>query len=269
VHDGEEIFALCRRAEEKMGAKVFPILDDNFLKNSSMPQELLAAMEDHGKAYRFMIYASADSISRLGVDFLVRLGIEQVWIGIETDVRRYPKLERIDMSELVKALQGKGITVTTSSMLFTEHHDKASAEKDIAWAIDIGADMHQFAIFTPMPGTCAFERFLAKGYISEDFDYRELHAMTLIATRHPHFSPEEARAIQLNASRCMYETHGPAALSKCRTMVSGYLQTVKDVESRNITLREIGRATPRCLHDGAYRGNARTQRTRTGDPVDM
>jgi hypothetical protein len=231
VRDGYELFELCRQAEAQCGTVSLKLQDDNFLKNSSMGPELLAAMERHGKAYRFTAYGSADAVSRLGADFLVRLGIEQVWIGIESRSRRFEKLDGVDLHALIGELRRKGVCVTTSSMLFMEHHGREEVAAEIEWALSLHTEIHQFAIFTPIPGTCAYDRMYAKGLLPRKPDLRALHGMTLV-TLNPDIPADEARRIQLDAYRRKYAIDGPASLNMCRTMARGYLQAVADCEER-------------------------------------
>ena len=232
MHNGQTLFSFCEKAEQEADAQRFSVLDDNFLKNSPMPIELLAAMEKNEKAYCFTIFASADVVKKMGVDFLVRLGIEQVWIGVESETFTFSKLSGIDILALIEELHEKGVTVITSSMLFMEHHNRENLETDIDWAINLHSEIHQFSIFTPMPGTCAFARFSEKGYLPPNIDLRELHGSTLVASRHPHFKPDEARKIQFDAYNRKYNADGSSTLLKCRTMVKGYLRAVEDIKTR-------------------------------------
>ena len=232
LRTGRQFMALCRRAEEVLGAESYYILDDNFLKNSPMAIEVLPLMEQEGKASRFTLYGSADVVAEIGADFLVRFGVEQVWIGVESSTVKYSKVKGVDVAALVSELQSKGITVVTSVILFLPHHDRESVQQDIDWAIGLNSEITQFAIYTPMPGTCAYDQCAAQGLLGPSPEYSRMHGMAMTLARHPHFTAAEAEKIQLDAYRKKYETAGPSTLGKCQTMVRGYLQAVKDSQRR-------------------------------------
>ena len=59
----------------------------------------------------------------------------------------------------MRALQARGISVLSSSILFMEHHTRDGLARDVDWAIAHGSDMHQFMQLTPLPGTPLFERY--------------------------------------------------------------------------------------------------------------
>lgn len=231
LRTGRQFMTLCRKAEEELGAESYYILDDNFLKNSPMAKEVLPLMEAEGKAYRFTLYASADVVAAIGVDFLVRFGVEQVWIGVESSTREFSKNRAVDVAALVRELQSKGITVVTSLILFLPHHDEETIKQDIDWAISLNSEIGQFTIYTPWPGTCAYDECAAKGLLYSPPDYGRMHGMALTFA-HPHFSVAQAHEIQLNAYRRKYALTGPSTLSKAETMVRGYVQALKDCERR-------------------------------------
>jgi hypothetical protein len=219
---GRDVFEACRRAEEKLGVTEFAVIDENFLQEPDRARELLRLMEEQGKPYKFFMFASADHILRLGVDFLVRLGVAMIWVGIESSRRIFSKNDTVDARALIEELQGKGISVISSSILFLEHQDRRLLKEEVAWAVGMGSDLHQFMQLTPLPGTPLFRDFLASGKLTPGFPYARMSGQYALGFHHPHFDAEEAHDLTRNAFRQKYETDGPAPLNMAWTALRGY-----------------------------------------------
>ena len=80
---GRDVYDVCVRMEKEMGVTGFFLMDENFLKSEGRAKELLDLMEENGKAYFFGIFSSAETVSKVGLDFLERLGVRLLWMGIE------------------------------------------------------------------------------------------------------------------------------------------------------------------------------------------
>jgi radical SAM superfamily enzyme YgiQ (UPF0313 family) len=81
---GRDVFEVCRRAEQEVGALTFMVLDENFLKHADRARELLDEMTRELKPYSFVTFSSAENIKKFGADFLVRAGITRLWVGVES-----------------------------------------------------------------------------------------------------------------------------------------------------------------------------------------
>lgn len=229
---GKSIFDICLKAEEELGAREFAVIDENFLKEPERARDLLREMERHGRTYHFWVFASAEAVMGVGVDFLVRLGVCAVWMSVETREDVFEKLRGIDVRSLVRELQSKGISVMSSSILFMEHHDKKSLHDDIEWAVGMGTDLHQFMQLTPLPGTPLYERYRSENKLIPGFPYTKLSGQDALAFYHPHFRSEEARDLTRQAFRRKYEVDGPGVVNMARTALDGYERTVVDSEAR-------------------------------------
>jgi hypothetical protein len=231
---GQSVFDLCIKAEDELGVREFAVIDENFLKEPERARDLLLHMEREGKNYHFWIFASAEAILRVGVDFLVRLGVCAVWMSVETREDIFEKLRGIDVRGLIRELQSSGISVMSSSILFMEHHDRKSLHDDIEWAVSLDTDLHQFMQLTPLPGTPLYERYKNEGKLTPDFPYTKLSGQDVLAFHHPHFGSEEARDLTRRAFQRKYQAGGPGIASMARTALDGYERTVKDVEARKV-----------------------------------
>jgi len=232
LRTGKDVFDACRRAEEEKKINGFSVMDENFLKQQQRARDLLGEMEAHGRPYVFDLFSSAEIIRTMGVDFLVRLGVRMVWIGVESRANVYSKTNGIDLHALIAELQGKGIVVQASSMLFMEHHDEKSLPEDIDWVIGLGSDLVQFMNFTPIPSTRAHADYAAQGRI-KNIEYRHLHGQGQLNFDHPHFKdPKDHVRITRDAFRKKYLAHGPGVLSMAMTAIRGYRQAKSEMEER-------------------------------------
>ena len=229
---GESVFDVCHKAEEKLGVEGFAIIDENFLKMPDRARELLAMMERYRRPYSFAIFSSAEAIAEVGVDFLIRLGVCLVWIGVESKRSSFSKTGGINVSSLISELQAKGVTVISSSILFLEQHDKVSIEQEIEWAIALGSDLHQFMQLIPFPGTPLYRNYVAEGKMIPNFPYTKLHGQDELAFYHPRFKAREAREITQNAFRKKYRADGPGVLNMAFTAIRGYQRAKEDMKFR-------------------------------------
>ncbi len=229
---GEEVFEACRKAEQELGVDDFGVMDENFCKDPVRARELLAEMERNGKAYSFSIFSSAETLAALGIDFLVRLGVNFIWIGVESKANLFEKTRGIDLHRLIAELQDHGISVLASSILFLEHHDKKTIHEDIDWALSLRSDFSQFMELGPTPGTQLYRDYEEAGKLLADIPWPKKHGQDEIWFRHPEFTlPESARYLK-DAFVRKYEEQGPGVLAMAHTAVKGYLSLRAEIEER-------------------------------------
>ena len=229
---GEEIFAACRKCEEELGADDFGLMDENFCKAPQRAGELLEQMEKHGKAYSFSTFSSAETLTSLGTDFVLRLGINFIWIGVESKADLFEKTKGIDLNKLIADLQDHGISVLASAILFLEHHDKESIHEDIDWAIGLESDLLQFMELGPNPGTSLYRDYEAAGKIMKEIPWARKHGQDEIWFHHPHFTLPETASYLRDAFIKKYSLHGPGVLSMAMTSVKGYLRVKAEIAER-------------------------------------
>ncbi len=232
LRTGRELFQACLTAEQTNGSRGFSIMDENFLKQPERARELLAEMEAHGKAYVFDIFSSAEVVKELGVDFLVRLGVRMIWIGVESQNNPHAKLRGIDLEALFEELQSNGIVVNASLILFQDHHDDETIQEDIDWVIGLGSCLTQFMNYTPYPTTSLHARLKKEGRL-EEVHYRHHHGQGRLNFEHPHFDdPQDHEEILKAAFQKKYEVDGPGILQMARTAARGMMAT-RDKLERN------------------------------------
>ena len=220
---GAEVFNLCREYEEKMGITDFGVMDENFLKIPARARELTELMEAHGKSYTFGIFSSAETLKQLGdLDLLVRMGVQFLWIGVESKKEIYEKNRGVDFHALVADLRHRGVSVLASAILFLEHHDQQSILEDVDFAVSLKTDYLQFMQLGPIPGTALYEDYSRRNLLLKEVPWEEQHGQDMIWFRHPHFSREESREFLQRAFARDYEANGASFIRSMRTALWGY-----------------------------------------------
>ncbi len=221
---GQDIFDVCCRYEDEKNITDFGILDENFLKMKHRALELLALMEKHHRHFTFAIFSSAETIKDLGdLDLLVRLGVNFVWIGVESKKEVYAKNKDTDFYMLLAELQKRGISVLASSILFLEEHDKSTIWEDINFVTSLNPDYLQFAPLGPIPGTTLYQDYEAKNRINRNIPYESQHGQGKIWFRHDHFSRDETEDFLRLAFEIDYNRNGASILRSIKTALSGYV----------------------------------------------
>jgi len=229
---GKDMADACDKAAEELGVRDYGVLDENFCKTPVRARQLLTELEKRMRQYTFAIFSSAEAVTNLGVDFLVRMGVNLLWLGIESKWDVFEKTRGIDLTALIKNLQNHGISVLASTILFLEHHDKDTIEEDIDWAISQESDLLQFMLWGPVPGTKLYQDYDAEGKLLKDIPWPKQHGQDEIWFQHPNFTNAET-AIYLRESFIKkYHTHGPVGMNMALTAVRGYLTVMKETKER-------------------------------------
>lgn len=249
---GEDMFNACAKIESELNERGFTILDENFLKQSRRAQDLLAVMTERGKPYVFDIFSSAEVIKKFGADFLVRLGVRMIWVGVESKHNDHDKTRGIDLKKLFAELQSKGISVNASTILFHDHHDRETIHEDINHVIGLGSDFIQFMNYTPLAGTQLYRELKAENRL-KDIPYRHQHGAGELFFTHPHFNDRRDHVRYLrNAFRKKYLKDGPGVLNLAITAIRGYRSALEGHRKRQAegmtwdqeTLRYVKSANP-------------------------
>ncbi len=175
---------------------------------------------------------SVATIDRVGIDFLVRLGVNFVWIGLETKKSLYGKLKNVDLTKMVHDLRANGIRVLGSAILFLEHHDEESMQEDIDWAIAMKTDLLQFMLLCVIPGTALYEQYLKAKKLIEGYPPKRMTGQGDIWFRHPNFGAPDTAATIRDAFRKNYRVNGPSTLRIIETVLRGYVKAKRDLEER-------------------------------------
>ncbi|MFC1534608.1 B12-binding domain-containing radical SAM protein [Thermodesulfobacteriota bacterium] len=221
---GKDIFDVCCRYEDEKNIADFGVLDENFLKMKDRALELLELMEKNHRHFTFGIFSSAETLKEIGdLDILVRLGVNFIWVGVESKKDIYAKNKNTDFQILFAELRERGISVLASSILFTEEHDKNTIWEDVDFVTSLNPDYLQFATLGPIPGTKLYDDYEKQGKLIKGIPYESQHGQGKIWFHHDKFSRDESEAFLRLAFEIDYNRNGASMLRAIKTTLRGYL----------------------------------------------
>lgn len=244
---GEDLFQVMCEAERQLGARAFFMMDENFLLYKRRALELLELMKARGKAWSLYVFSSANAIAKYDVRQLVELGVEWIWLGLESAASGYQKLKGADTLSLAHDLQAHGIRVHGSTIIGLEHHTPDNIDAEIDHAIAHDTVFHQFMLYTPVPGTPLYRSVQADGRLLADVDLADVHGQYKFNFRHPAISRDESKTFLDRAFVRDYEVNGPSLYRLMRSMLVGWRRYGDDPDPR-VRARVQGEA--RQLRDG-------------------
>lgn len=229
---GEELFQVMSNMERSMKVHSFFIMDENFLLYRRRAMELLERMKAASKSWALYVFSSANALQLYSLQELVDLGISWVWMGLESAKSSYAKLKQTDTRSLVKDLRSHGIKVLGSTIVGLEHHTPENIAAEIEHAVAHETDLHQFMLFTPMPGTPLEKRMIEEGRMLPGVDPADIHGQYRFNFQHPAITPEQSEQFLLSAFWRDLERNGPSLFRICRTMLEGWKRYKDDADPR-------------------------------------
>ncbi len=218
---GAELFHLMERAESARHVKSFFIMDENFLLQRQRAMELLRLMQKAGKSWALHIFSSANAIRKYTQEELVQLGISSIWVGLESPRSNYAKLDGADTQKLAHDLRQHGIVLLGSTILGLEHHTPENLGDEIEHAIAHETDLHQFMLYTPVPGTPLYTEMKEQGRLL-DVDLADIHGQDAFNFEHAAISRQQSSEFLDRAFRRDFERNGPSLFRICRTSFEGW-----------------------------------------------
>ena len=220
--DGDELFdALCD-IDSQLHSSAFFLLDENFLLHRDRAMRLLGRMREQNKSWALYVFSSANAIAQYSIETLVELGVSWIWLGLESPVSDYKKLENADTIDMVRRLHEHGITMIGSSIVGLPHHTVENVREEIEYAVSHETDFHQFMLYTPMPGTPLHDNCLQEGSLLPEVPYADTHGQFKLNFRHPKISRDESKVLLDWAFRRDYERNGPSVYRLFKTMLAGW-----------------------------------------------
>lgn len=229
---GQQLFEVMCEAEAALKVSSFFMMDENFLLYRRRALELLECMRKHGKAWSLYAFSSANAIRQYDIRQLVDLGVEWIWLGLESRASRYKKLAGVDTLELTRELQAHGICVLGSTIVGLEHHTPENLPGELEDAVAHDAVFHQFMLYTPMPGTPLYAETAAAGKLLDGVSIGDIHGQYQFNFRHPHIAPEESKLWLDRAFRLDYERNGPSLFRLIRTTWQRFERYGADADAR-------------------------------------
>ena len=217
----ESLFSEMEKIADGLDTRHFFVLDENFLDDPKRIGRLVELMEARSRPFVLDIFSSLRAISQYDPLLLVRLGVQFVWIGVESKRALFDKVKDIDASSVIGNLRRHGISVLASAILFLDHHDETTLWEDVHYTIGLRPDFTQFMQLAPLPGTALYQRLEAQGRIRHEIPWTGWHGQHKIWFRHPIFSPDDSRRILDEAFRMDFEILGPSLMRVAEPRLTG------------------------------------------------
>jgi hypothetical protein len=187
------------------------------------------------------VFSSANAIRKYDIRQLVELGIEWIWLGLESLDNAYHKLKGADTLSLAADLQSHGIRVHGSTIIGLEHHTPENIDGVIDHAVSHNTVFHQFMLYTAMPGTPLFRQLRGEGRILDDVPLADIHGQFKFNFRHETISRDQSKAFLDRAFRRDYDVNGPSLFRLMANMFQGWKRYRHDPDER-VRARVAGEA---------------------------
>jgi len=221
---GDDLFDVICQLENSMGVRSFFVMDENFLLHRDRALRLLELMEQHGKAWSFNVFSSANGLRKFTMEQLAALGISWVWMGLEGEASQYTKLRGVDTFAMVNNLQSHGIRVLGSTIIGLENHTPENIDSVIEYAVRHDADFHQFMLYTALPGTPLHADLSKRGLIKDEAEVPpcDHHGQYRFNYLHPHIRDGQETAYLVQAFRRDFDVNGPSVVRAVWTTLKGW-----------------------------------------------
>lgn len=229
---GADVYAAMCDAERRLGARAFFMMDENFLLYKRRALELLDLMKANGKSWSLYVFSSANAIRKYDVRQLVELGIEWIWLGLESAGSQYQKLKGTDTLSLARELQSHGIRVHGSTIIGLEHHTPDNIDEVIEHAVGHDTVFHQFMLYTPVPGTPLHREIEASGRLLPGVDLADIHGQFKFNFRHAAITRDQSKTFLDRAFRRDFEANGPSLFRLMASMLTGWRRYRDDPDPR-------------------------------------
>ncbi|HPP11759.1 MAG TPA: radical SAM protein, partial [bacterium] len=221
-----ELWSIMKRRLTERRYGFIWIFDEDFFDDPDYVREL-ARLIDREKTLtldriHWGAFASVRALSAFTIDELVRMGVQSLWIGIESKFTHLPKRQGRDIVELFDALHAAGITTVGSFIVGWDHHTPENLDEDIAHVVRLNPTFSQISSLMPCPGTRLWKKLEAEKRLrTEGFRWKGFH---LYAAMHDHLrltDQEVFRGVR-KTQRLLYEINGPSVLRSFEVYLQGY-----------------------------------------------
>ncbi len=225
LETGKDLYREIRRVQKELGDPNLPIgiIEEDFLMQHRRAAEFLDCVRrDTENPVRISCFASAYAAAKWDPDDLVRMGVEALWIGVESSKADYAKLRGIDVKALFERLHARGINTLASLILGHDFHTAENVWDDFEYLVSLKPSLTQFLILTPACSTPLFERLGNEGRLL-DVPHTQWDGFHLVFD-HPSISKPEMEQLILDAYDEEYRRLGPSILRYVDKQLAGYLR---------------------------------------------
>jgi radical SAM superfamily enzyme YgiQ (UPF0313 family)/anti-anti-sigma regulatory factor len=220
---GTDLHREIRRVQKVLGNPNLPIgiIEEDFLLQKERAAEYLDCVKrDTENPIKISCFASAYSIAQWDLEDLVRMGIETIWIGVESRQANYKKLKGLDIEAIFENLHNHGINTLASLIIGHDFHTVEKVWEDFEYLISLNPSLSQFLILTPACSTPLFDRLKQEGRLL-DMPHKNWDGFHL-AFDHPHIGKKKMEQLILEVYDEEYRRLGPSAIRYIEKQLKGY-----------------------------------------------
>ncbi|HMD68070.1 MAG TPA: hypothetical protein VKF42_04260 [Chitinivibrionales bacterium] len=224
LHTGAELHREIARVQKALGKQSLPIgvIEEDFLLQKKRALEYLDCLKkDPQSQVRLSCFASAHSAAQWDPKDLVRMGIETVWIGVESRQATYSKLKGIDVKAVFETLHSHGINTLASLIIGHDFQTVTNVWEDLDYLVSLNPSLSQVLIMTPACSTPLFDRLKGEGRML-DVPYRHWDGFHL-TFKHPHIGKPEMEQLILDVYDEEFRRLGPSPIRYIEKQLQGYL----------------------------------------------
>ena len=241
LRTGKEIYQAMRAYDDVLQDCTYSIIDEDFLKDKKRVEELYEfTSRDLERPRSFSCFASAKSIRQYDPEWLVELGLDSVWIGVESNLYQHSKVKDCNKQELFDSLHSVGINTLASMILGIDQHLPGNIWEDINSFISLKPSLSQFLIYSPCPTTPLYKRLEGEGRLVEDYPKEIMDGFHLLF-RHENFSAEEIEQVQQKAFEKEFHDLGPSVVRYVEKALNGYRHFAGSDKPIHIARRDVFR----------------------------
>ena len=220
---GKDLYQEIRRVQKTLNNPDLPIgiIEEDFLLQKQRAREYLDLVNrDSINPPKISCFASAYSISQWDPDDLVKMGIEAIWIGVESRQANYKKLDGIDIKATFETLHSRGINTLASLIIGHDFHTTQNIWQDFEYLVSLNPSLSQILILTPACSTPLFDRLNQEGRLL-NVPHKQWDAFHLVYN-HPHISKQKMEQLLLKFYDEEYRKLGPSIIRYFEKKLRGF-----------------------------------------------
>lgn len=222
---GADLYREIRRVHKVLNDPKLPvgIIEEDFLLQRKRAEEYLDCVKrDNKDPIKISCFASAYSVNQWDPEDLVRMGVDAIWIGVESRQASYPKLKGLDMKSIFDGLHSHGINTLASLIIGQEFHTVEKVWEDLDYLVSLKPSLSQFLILTPACSTPLFDRLKQEGRLL-DVPCKQWDGFHLVFD-HPNIGKQKIEQLILDVYDEEYRRLGPSVIRYIEKQLAGYLR---------------------------------------------
>ncbi|MFZ2955943.1 MAG: B12-binding domain-containing radical SAM protein [Candidatus Ozemobacteraceae bacterium] len=203
------------------------IYDEDFFDPPEYSRELARIMKADREIPKHLInlgtLGSVKSLSKFRVEEFLEMGINHIWVGVESKFSALPKRQGRDIRELFASFHSAGIMTIASFIIGLDCQTPENIEEDIEFFASLNPTFTQITGILPCPGTKLWQNLDLEKRLSdfEQLSWDDYHMYTPLF-QPKHFSKKELLPLIKKAYSNSYEKSGPSILRALEIHLNGF-----------------------------------------------